>query len=187
MRHAAVPLALAALVAFVQATLTPAVQANPQRTAAQPPPRLTAQGWGPLRMDMTRAQVEQALGRDSQPLQDGGPDPARCDEFHPRRASLGLIVMVEEGRLTRVTATRRGLATVRGIRVGDPVAKVRAAYGRALEDTPHTYADPPARYLTAWTGKGATRRGIRYDIDERGRVGMIHAGTASIEYVEECL
>lgn len=187
MRHAAVPLVLAALVASDQATLTPAVQANPQRTAVRPPLRLTAQGWGPLRMRMTRAQVEQALGRDSHPMQDGGPEPGRCDEFHPRRAPAGLIVMVEEGRVTRVSVTRRGLATVRGIRVGDPVASVRAAYGRTLEDTPHTYADPPARYLTAWTGTGATRRGIRYEIDERGRVGTIHAGTASIEYVEGCL
>lgn len=156
--------------------------------AAAPVPRLTADGWSPLKIGMTRAQVERAAGADAQPGADGGPDPARCDEFHPRRTPAGLIVMLEDGQLTRVSAHRRGVASVRGIRVGDPASKVRAAYrGERLADEPHTYVDPPGRYLTAWIGTEEAPRGIRYEIDAGSRVSAIHAGTEAIEYVEGCL
>lgn len=154
--------------------------------AAAPAPRLNADGYGPLRTGMTRAQVERLMGRDAHPRAVGGPEPDRCDEFHPRRAPAGLIVLLSERRLARVTATRAGVASDRGIRVGDPVARVRAAYrGRRLVDEPHTYVDAPARYLTWWAVP--KRRGIRYEIDAKGRVSAIHAGGAAIEYVEGCL
>ncbi|MDQ3126641.1 MAG: hypothetical protein M3Q74_13685, partial [Pseudomonadota bacterium] len=57
---------------------------------------LTAQGFGPLRIGMTRAEVETALGADSNPEAVGGPDPASCDIFHPARAPQGMMVMVED-------------------------------------------------------------------------------------------
>ena len=48
---------------------------------------LTSQGFGPLRIGMTRAEVETALGADSSPGSVGGPDPAACDiRPAPRRA-----------------------------------------------------------------------------------------------------
>jgi hypothetical protein len=154
--------------------------------AAPPAPRLTATGFGPLKTGMTRAQVVRAMGDDANPRAVGGPELDRCDEFHPRRAPAGVIVLLEDRRLSRVTATRAGVASDRGIRVGDPVARVRAAYrGQRLRDEPHKYVDAPARYLTWWAVPG--RRGIRYEIDAKGRVSAIHAGGAAIEYVEGCL
>lgn len=156
--------------------------------AAAAPPRLTSEGWGALKVGMTRAQVQRAAGGDAQPDADGGPDPATCDEFHPVRTPAGVIVMLEEGRLTCVAVHRRGIASARGIQVGDPEAKVRAAYrGAELADVPHTYADPPARYLTASTKTGAAQRGIRYEIDAKRRVAAMYGGASAIEYVEGCL
>lgn len=155
--------------------------------AAAPVPRLTATGWGPLRIGMARTQVTRLLGDDRNPHAVGGPKPALCDEFQPRRAPAGLRVMIERGQLTRISV-RRGIATDRGIRVGDPVSRVRAAYrGQHLVDEPHKYVDAPARYLT-WRRPGSgPERGIRYEIDAASRVSAIHAGGTSIRYVEGCL
>lgn len=157
-------------------------------TAAAPAARLTPDGYGPLRIGMTKAQVTRLMGPDAQPRAVGGPDPAVCDEYRPRRAPDGMVVMLEKGRLSRISLHRGAVATDRGIRIGDAVARVRSAYrGQRLADGPHTYVDPPARYLT-WTraGHGATR-GIRYEIDDRRRVSAIHADGAAIRYVEGCL
>ena len=57
---------------------------------------------------VTRAEVETALGADSNPGAVGGPEPEACDTFHPARAPTGLRVMVEQGVLTSIwLATRR--------------------------------------------------------------------------------
>ena len=144
---------------------------------------LTPDGWGTLRIGMTRRAVVRALGS---PHGGGvtGPEPARCEEFHPRRAPAGLIVMIEDGRLTRIAATLPGLATAAGVAVGDPAARVRRAHPRGLRRAAHTYADPPAADLTWWRDK---RRGIHYEVGENGRIASIRVGEAAIRYVEGCL
>ncbi len=94
--------------------------------------------------------------------------------------------MFEDSKLTRISATRPSkLTTVSGIGVGASASEVRRAYGSGLRSERHTYQDPPAEYLTVWTLSG--QRGIRFEIGENRRTEIIHAGTASIEYVEGCL
>src|SRR5690606_9967730 len=51
---------------------------------------ITADGWGPLRIGMTRDEVVAAAGDDANPDAVGGPDPQRCDQFRPARAPAGL-------------------------------------------------------------------------------------------------
>ena len=177
----------------------PAANASGSAAGAGPPvaePVLTADGYGPLRFGMTLAEVTAALGRDADPDAVGGPDPESCDQFRPARAPEGLLVMIEDGRLTRVTIHRDApIATDRGLNVGASAADVRAAYGAAARAEPHEYQDPPAEYLTVWTrgGIGADgaaepgARGIRYEVASDGRVAAIHAGGPSIQYVEGCL
>ena len=150
--------------------------------------RLTADGWGPLRIGMTRAEVVAALGEDANPDAVGGPDPERCDEFRPARAPQGMLVMIEGGRLTRISVNRRSeVRSERGIGTGDSVSAVLEAHG-AIERLPHKYLPAPAQYLTVWTPgtRGAARRGIRYETDIEGRVAFVRGGGPSIEYVEGC-
>lgn len=157
---------------------------------------LTPEGFGPLRIGMSRAEVVQAMGEDSNPEAVGGPDPESCDEFRPARAPKGMLVMIEKGRLTRISlgqgATTR---TDRGIGIGATADAVRAAYGPGTTITqPHKYAPPPGEYITYWAGgprKGYVQdpaaRGIVHSIEQTRRVGQIHAGGPSVQYVEGCL
>jgi hypothetical protein len=171
-------------------------QEAPDRVSEAAAPLLTAEGYGPLRIGMTLADVVTALGPDSDPDSVGGPDPEACDQFRPARAPEGVLVMIEEGRLTRISLiSGTELKTDRNLGLGATAATVRAAYGDRLRAEPHKYSDPPAEYLTVWTrgGPGSDgiaspdSRGIRYEIGTDGRVETIHVGGDSIQYVEGCL
>src|SRR5687768_7696504 len=148
---------------------------------------LTSEGMGPLRIGMTLAEITAAAGPDSDPDAVGGPEPESCDQFRPARAPAGVIVMVENGRLTRISLDEGSpVATDRGIRVGDPARRLREIYGEALTEMPHEYVEAPAAYLTHWIGRvrageggyvdDPAARGIRYETDERKRVTLIHGG-----------
>jgi hypothetical protein len=173
-----------------------AAVAPPARAAPAAEAALTAEGFGPLRIGMTRAQVVAALGEDSDPEAVGGPDPASCDEWRPARAPEGLLVMIEEGRLTRISLIDGSkVKTERGLGLGAAAAAVRSAYGSALRAGPHKYEEPPAEYLTVWAKDAprddkseipATARGIVYEVGGKGAVHAIMAGGPSILYVEGC-
>lgn len=163
------------------------------------PTLLTAEGFGPLRIGMSRAEVVKAMGDDANPEAVGGPDPEACDEFFPARGPKGLLVMIEQGKLTRISLVRESeMKTDRGLGLGATPDQVRAAYGpRGTVTEPHKYAPPPGEYITFWSGprpvhgpdgtRNPTARGIRYVIEQNRRVAQIHAGEPSIEYVEGCL
>ena len=168
--------------------------ADPPPGAPPALPNLTADGFGPLRIGMTLAEVVAAYGPDSDPEAVGGPDTESCDQFRPERAPPELLVMIEEGRLTRISLISQSpVQSDRGVRIGDSAAAVRSIYGPAVRAEPHKYADPPAEYLTVWVRgspsdeRPGDERGIRYEIGEGGTVSAIHAGGSSIEYVEGCL
>ena len=170
----------------------PAVAAGPVEPGApvSAADKLTALGFGPLRVGMTRAEVEAALGPDADPEAVGGPDPASCDMFRPQRAPEGLLVMVENGVLTSVWLSRNtAVETDRALNIGDMAAEVKRVYGAAAEVEPHKYVEAPAEYITVWSTadrQSAAARGIKYEIGMDGRVQTIAGGGPSIEYVEGC-
>jgi len=172
---------------------TPAetVQETPRDTNA-----LSAEGWGPLRIGMTLAEVTAALGPDANPNAVGGADPEQCDQFRPERAPEGMLLMLERGVLTRISIGRENtLKTDRGFGLGDSAEAIKAAYGANAVVTPHRYSEAPAEYIAAWTSlqpavgeyvQDANARGIVYEVGSDGRVQSIHAGGPSIQYVEGC-
>ncbi|MBW4331343.1 hypothetical protein KY084_10710 [Stakelama sp. CBK3Z-3] len=153
-------------------------------------------GWGPLRIGMTKAAVSAALGPDSNPDDVNGPDPASCEIYRPADAPQGMTVMLVDGRLARITLARGSdVKTSTGIGIGSPVSAIGRAYGARAKSSPHQYADAPAEYRTVWsTGGGGgqayvqdpSARGIRFEVNEEGRVQFIHAGGPAIQYVEGC-
>ena len=152
--------------------------------------KLTAQGYGPLRIGMTVAQIEAAMGPDADPEAVGGPDPASCDMFRPERAPDGLLVMVENGVLTSVWVSRNAtVETDRALNVGDTAEEVKRVYGDAAVVEPHKYVEAPAEYITVWATadrQGPAARGLTYEIGADGRVESIAGGGPSIQYVEGC-
>ncbi len=179
----------------------PSTAAPPERPAEPSAPAtpvdanaVTARGWGPLRIGMTRAEVEAALGPDANPDAVGGPDPESCDMFRPERAPQGLMVMIENGVLTSLWLSRDAtLKTDRGFGVGDEAEAIKAAYGTAATASPHKYSEAPAEYITAWSSGGGAdyvqdpaARGVSYHIGNDGRVQHVAAGGPSIQYVEGC-
>lgn len=172
---------------------TPPASAPPVPQAPTPPTPanvLTAEGYGPLRIGMTRVEVIAAMGENANPNAVGGPDPASCDMFHPARAPAGLYVMVENGMLTSVHLTSTSaLKTDRGLGIGDTAAAMKQVYGTNAQVTAHKYVDAPAEYITVWTTAdhdSAASRGVRYNVGADGRVQGIAVGGPSILYVEGC-
>ncbi|MBJ7445966.1 MAG: hypothetical protein JHC81_00390 [Brevundimonas sp.] len=155
---------------------------------------LTPAGWGNIRIGMTRAELETAVGPDASPESVGGADPAACDLFRPEQAPTGLMVMVENGMVTSVWLSRGAtVKTDRGFGVGDQAAAIKTAYGDAASITPHKYSSAPAEYITAWASGGGAgyvqdpaARGISYHIGPEGTVQYVAAGGPSIQYVEGC-
>lgn len=154
------------------------------------PSHLTPEGWGPLRIGMTRAEVVAAAGEDANPEAVGGPEPDVCDQLRPTEAPDGLLVMIERDRLTRISvADPADITTDRGFGVGSDGDEIAEAYGDAATRSPHKYLDAPAEYITVWSTDPAADdpRGLVYETGMDGRVTHVHAGGASIRYVEGCL
>ncbi len=93
--------------------------------------------------------------------------------------------MIEEGHLVRVDVNEAGIATERGIGVGDTEDQVKKAYG-ALRIEPSKYTgDEGGRYLTIRDRD--QRYGIRFET-EKGKVTTFYAGKyEAVQYVEGCL
>ena len=191
-------LALAACGQADEPAEAPAPETPPAAEAPAETPdsnALSAQGWGPLRIGMTREEVVAAMGEDANPNAVGGPDPESCDQFRPEQAPENLLVMLEQGVLTRISvADGSDLETDRGFGVGDSAADIKAAYGDEAQVSPHKYSEAPAEYITVWTDgpsdepyrEDADARGVVYEIGNDGNVSTIHVGGPSIQYVEGC-
>lgn len=155
---------------------------------------LTPLGYGPLKIGMTQAEVDAAVGPSSANAAEA--NPAECRYYHPARAPEGVLVMVENGVLTRLTAMKGStVKTADGVGVRDDGEQLKARYGAAATVTPHKYEGAPSAYVTVWPGKpqlqGAyvtdpTARGLVFEIGQDGKVAFIHAGGPSIQNVEGC-
>jgi hypothetical protein len=180
-------------------TPTPPARSEPagEAPAGVPDPEaLTAEGWGPLRIGMTRAEVVAAMGEDSEPEAVGGAEPEYCDQFRPMQAPEGLLVMVGQGVLTRISVFEPAtLVTADGFGVGSSAAEIKAFYGDRAVVTPHTYVEAPAEDIFVWDGErpeadeyiqDPARRGIRYEIGADGNVILVHVGGPDIQLVEGC-
>ena len=157
-------------------------------TAAAPAPtydwKLTPTGWGPVRIGMNRDQVQKAL--DDQLEGDAFDNEGSCIELFPQNDALkGSYFMFLEGKLSRISVSSPSkIATPRGIRVGATADAVREAYGEKLKAEPNHYLDLPAEYLTYWLKP--EKSGVRFETDAQRNVEIIHAGDASIQYIEGC-
>lgn len=150
---------------------------------------LTADGLGAVRIGMTAAEVATAWGANP-----ASGDPEACQIYHPPKAPAGVDVMLQDGRLARITLGKgASVRTDHGFGVGDAALAIKQAYGGAVTAQPAKYDPAPAEDLFAWSKGGSTNyvvdpaaRGIRYEIGADGMVAKIHAGDPTVQLVENC-
>lgn len=202
------PMKMLAPLAFALSLAACSAEAPPTQPPAEPPAAttptpapvdanaITSEGWGVLRVGMTRDQVTAAVGETATPNAVGGPDEEACDLFHPARAPEGMLVMIQHDVLTSITLRNNTtLKTDRGFGVGDTAAAIKAAYGSSAQSMPHRYVEG-GEYITIWTigapptattfVQDASARGVRYETNAEGVVTAVHAGGPSIQNVEGC-
>jgi hypothetical protein len=136
-------------------------------------------GVGPVKVGITRAQLSATL---HQKLSDDESGSDKCFYVHARDHDH-VSFMIEDGRLVRIDVDAPGIATSRGIQVGDSEAHARQIYGAKLKVTGHKYIET-GHYLTLRSPDG--RYGMRFETD-KGKITEFYAGTYdSIQYVEGC-
>lgn len=149
-------------------------------------PPLTVEGYGDMRIGMPTAEARTVSG---QPLDNEALEPeipGACSEQQYRTADGDQLWLMFEGdRLTRITASSEAprTRTAQNVGVGSTDAEVRTAYQNVIEQGAH-YAGPPAHNLVVWTVP--EQSGLLFEVNEQGVVTSVHAGSASILYMEGC-
>lgn len=141
--------------------------------------KITFAGVGPVHLNMTITQARRAAGRRI----DVGPEVTRdCrhDRVFPRR--FGLDTLTFERRFRVLYVSERGLATRRGIRVGDRLSRLREKYGDALHERASDVS-PGTRIFEFRRGN----REIHFDVFGGNRVRVISTGARpEIDFSEGC-
>jgi hypothetical protein len=140
--------------------------------------RMSPRGLGPMRIGMTVAEIERVTGRT---MLHGYGDYSSCQQWSLAGAP-GLSLMRAYGRLARIDAWRGRWRSSRGIRIGDPEAKVRRRYGN-VRSQPHPYT-PPGKYLIV----GGPKRRMIFETNPAGKVTSFRGGRRrEVGYIEGCV
>lgn len=108
-----------------------------------------------------------------------------CDYVYPAGLPAGTGLMVVNDTVMRVDVDTTTLATERGIRVGDPIARVHERYPGRVRVEPHMYDD--GHYLVV-SPEAAADSAFRIVFEtDRERVTRFRAGRLpAVEWVEGC-
>lgn len=104
----------------------------------------------------------------------------KCEEYQLDDGG-GFRVLLEEGKLARVTGSDPKFGTPQGVSVGDEEATVLKVYGDRVAHGPD---NATAKDLIVWLAEG---RGYRFEIGPDHRVAVIHAGQMAISNRAGCL
>ncbi|HET7488587.1 MAG TPA: hypothetical protein VFJ85_11710 [Acidimicrobiales bacterium] len=108
----------------------------PPATAADAGLRLDIHGLGPVRVGMTLAQAQTALGR---PLQAVAPPSGDCALYAPPDGLEGVSFLVSGGTVASVVVTGGPTATTEGLAIGQTEAEAQRRYGGKLKVTPNDF------------------------------------------------
>lgn len=143
--------------------------------------RITTAGYGPVKIGMSVADAQRALG--AKLVAEGPVDDPECHYLRPEPAVEGLWFMISNDRVVRVEVNAPGIVTRSGLGVGDSEERLQELLPSA-EVTPHKYVAPDGNYLTVWTRN--RKAAVRFETLQ-GKVTSFYAGQApQVEYVEGC-
>ena len=156
-----------------------------------PPPRedgmARLDGYGPLRVGMTAAEVAEAWDQ-AEPLDDAGvPAGSACYYLFPGEdaANAPVAFMIENGNFVRYDARSKTLEAPGGGHIGSSGEDIRQRHAGKLESRPHKYVEGGA-YLRITDVSG--QPGILvFEVDAGDQVTGWHVGQApQVDYVEGC-
>jgi hypothetical protein len=154
---------------------------------------LTVEGLGSVRIGMTVAEAEKALGAklNIQYFEEG--DRMSCGTGARADGKSGDVsYMVMKGRIVRIAVMRVEdgspsipvVRTIKGIGLGASEAQVKSAYGGLVKVEPHPYGTENDHYLIVDTPD--RKRGLIFETEE-GRVSSFRAGVyPEVGYIEGC-
>jgi hypothetical protein len=155
--------------------------------AADPTLTLRHDGIGPLRVGMTVAEAQAALGHFRMiRLEPTAPvDSMACGYGMSVRLPAGVKVMMEGARVVRVEVDSGAVATAEGARVGDTEARIQQLYAGRVTVGPHKYTD--GHYLTVWPVEASDTTHLIVFETEGQVVQRFRGGRKpQVEYVEGC-
>ena len=153
-----------------------------QPTNAESLPRLSLNGFGPVRIGMTLAEVQAA----GVPLDTGVSESVFCSYVKPTGMPEGIAFMVRNGQIARIDITTSAYASMSGARVGQTQEEVLRLYAGRLEISVHKY-DPDGAYLT-YIPKDQADQQYRMIFETDGkRITRFRAGRLpEVGWVEGC-
>lgn len=159
-----------------------AVGAWPNLAQANGRATLTMERYGEIRVGMNVDEAYKLLrAGPAEKFEPRNPTEDDCDYYRPRR---GLAFMTNKRTIVRIEVSEDIALTPSGIRVGDPMSSVKAAFGDRVTDEPQFYDGPEARTLTVLSRDRKTA--MRFEIYDN-RVKEIYAGyEAGIHFAAGC-
>ena len=159
---------------------------------APAPPALTVEGYGPVKVGMTLAQAEKALGVKLNMYWSEEGDPKSCGTgVRADKRNGDVYYMLEGGHVVRVevvtpdtgTTTKPPIRTAKGIRLGSTEAEVKRAYP-GVKVEPHPYLGPAGHTIAVKSADGKT--GIIFDTDGKTVIEMRAGVYPQVGYIEGC-
>jgi hypothetical protein len=140
-------------------------------------------GLAPAEAGQTLQQAEAALGAALVPGAPAGKEAARC-HLRSSAAQPGVSYVIDQGLVTRAETRDARYATVRGVRVGDDVKKVRQVYGQRLSVRAHAYFE---RGLVLAVYSPDRRFALVMESNDAGRIVTLRGGRVpAVEFLEGC-
>jgi hypothetical protein len=148
--------------------------------------RLSINGLGPVKINMTVAEASGVAGTPIVPFQ---PNPNRvCDYYKPANGPEGVTFMVSSGRITTVEIETNKIVTVHGAKIDDSESLIKSLYPGQIQTTrlansekgkswsvqPSSFAEKNLRLLFVSTNGLAVTR-------------MIAGKVPEVNYIEGCL
>jgi hypothetical protein len=158
----------------------------------QSPSALTVEGLGPVKIGMTLAEVERALGTKLSMYYLDDTDPNACGTGNRADGkNADVYYLLEDGKLARIeivtldtgTPTVPAIRTAKGIGLGSTEAQVKAAYP-GVKVEPHPYLEDAGHYMVVKSADGKT--GIIFETDTKTVIEFRAGAYPQVGYIEGC-
>jgi hypothetical protein len=156
----------------------------PALAGAEPTPAVRYDGFGPVRVGMTKAAASKALRAKLERTTAAGDN--ECEYLRATSQWKGVEFMFSRGRVARIDVVEGTTPTDSGVRIGDSISAIKTAYRARITETPHQYIpEPDGKYVTVKSPNG--KYAIRFETDN-GKIVTYYSGRfPEVIFVEHCL